>query len=261
MSSTEHGANGRKPSRSDFEGRIALVTGSNRGIGRSLAEGLLDRGAKKVYAAARDLASLDSLVREYGDRVVPLAVDVTDCGAVCGAAERAGDVDLLVNNAGVAVGGDVLASSTLDAARTELEVNYFGVLNATQEFAPVLGRNGGGAVVNIVSVAGFANFPMFATYSVSKAAAHSLTQATWNALAGQGTRVHGVYSGPVDTRMAEELSFDKASPQDVAEAVLDGVLRGDEYIYPDGMAREMGQAFEAAPLQVGAGVAQMAAGA
>jgi NAD(P)-dependent dehydrogenase (short-subunit alcohol dehydrogenase family) len=232
---------------STINASTAFVTGASRGIGRAISEALLERGVRKLYAGVRDPRSVDDLVERYGDRVVPLVLDVTDTAAVAAAAEAAGDTTLLVNNAGVALGGDLVSEGIVAAARQEMEVNYFAPLEILQRFAPILKRNGGGAVVNMSSIAGLSNFAMLATYSASKAAVHSLTQATRALLAAQKTAVFGVYPGPVDTDMAKGIDMDKTSPEQVAVAILDGVEAGVTDIYPDPFAEGFGQQFEDSP--------------
>lgn len=226
---------------------VAFVTGANRGIGAAIARAFLERGVRKVYAAARTPESLDGLVAEFGDRVVPIRLDVTDPEQVTAAAAAAGDVQILVNNAGVAGTPNVLLTdrAAADFERHEFEVNVFGLLAVTRAFAQVLETNGGGAIVNLSSVAGLVNFPMFQTYSASKAAVHSLTQALRIAL--QQTLVVGVYPGPIDTDMAEAIPFEKTSPAVVAAEVLDGIESGTEEVFPDYMSREMGSGFLADP--------------
>jgi len=226
---------------------VAFVTGANRGIGRAITEALLERGARKVYAAARKQEALADLSARYGDRVVLLELDVTDAAQVRSAVEKATDVELLINNAGVAVGGGLTDDGIIEAARAEMEVNYFAPLQLLQHFAPLLGANGGGAVANVASIAGLSNFPFYPTYSASKAAAHSLTQAARVLLAAQGTAVHGVYPGPVDTDMSKDIEMDKATPQDVANAILDGLEAGVADIFPDAFAVGFGQQFQASP--------------
>ena len=226
---------------------VAFVTGANRGIGRAITEALLERGIRKVYAAARNPATLTDLQEQYGERVVALELDVTAADQVKAAVEGADDVRLLVNNAGVALGGELGADDILEVARQEMEVNYFAPLHLVQRFAPILKRNGGGAIVNLSSIAGLSNFPFFPTYSASKAATHSLTQAARALLANQGTAVHGVYPGPVDTDMAKDIDMDKATPTEVANAILDGVESGVADIFPDSFAREFGRQFQASP--------------
>jgi NAD(P)-dependent dehydrogenase (short-subunit alcohol dehydrogenase family) len=222
---------------------VALVTGANRGIGRALTQALLERGAAKVYAAARDPETL----AELGDRVVPLRLDVTDARQVA-AAVRHTDVELLINNAGYVQPIDLTDDAIVDAARAEMEVNYFGVLRLVHGFADTLAQHGG-MLVNIGSVAGLSNVPLQPTYSASKAAQHSLTQAARALLAARGVTVHGVYPGPVDTDMAKDLppQFVKTAPEIVAKAVLDGLESGDEDIFPDPFALALGEQFQASP--------------
>ncbi len=242
-----------------IEGRVALVTGANRGIGRALAEALLTRGAKKVYAAARQPQAIDD------ERWIPLRLDVTDGNQIRAAAEVAADVELVFNNAGVCFAQGLEGPAVLEQARREMEVNYFGPLQLLQRLAPTLARNGGGAVINVGSAGGLANVPFFSTYSASKAALHSLTQAARILLAAQGTSVFGVYAGPVDTDMVRDLALPKTAPRDVAFAIVAGIEAGHEDIYPDPYAVEFGRQFgsspKAAEQQAAAMIAAMAAGA
>lgn len=217
---------------------VALVTGANRGIGRALAEELLAAGAAKVYAAARNPDGLAELVKASGGRVVAVALDVTKPDQVAAAAKN-GDVTLLVNNAGVAHFAGLISADGTDIARKEMETNYFGVLNMVRAFAPVLAKNGGGAIVNLASIASHVNFPPLGSYSASKAAVHSLTQGIRAELAAQGTQVTGVYPGPVDTDMAADIDAEKASPRDVAKAILAAVEGNEEDVFPDPVAVEM----------------------
>ncbi len=218
---------------------IALVTGANRGIGRAFVDALLNMGAKKIYATARDITALAELKAAEGERIVPVQLDVTRPEMINAAAKKAGDVTLLINNAGVAMFAGLIAAGGLEAARAEMEVNYFGPLNMTRAFAPILAANGGGGVVNLCSIASYVNFPVLGSYSASKAAVHSLTQAVRAELAAQATQVTGVYPGPVDTEMAENLPMDKTPPWEVAEAVLAAVEAGEEDVYPDAMSVEI----------------------
>ena len=239
-----------------IEGAVALVTGANRGIGRALTDALLTRGVRKVYAAARNPEALGA-VRD--ERLVSLRLDVTDADQIRAAGEAASDVELVFNNAGVALATGIADSAVLGQARREMEVNFFGPLQLLQRLAPSLARNGGGAVVNIGSAAGLTNIPFFPTYSASKAALHSLTQAARNLLGAQGTSVFGVYAGPVDTDMVRELALPKASPRDVAFAILDGIEAGQEDILPDPYAVEFGRLFGSSPKASERQVAAMAA--
>jgi NAD(P)-dependent dehydrogenase (short-subunit alcohol dehydrogenase family) len=244
-----------------IEGTIALVTGANRGLGRALTEALLSRGVKKIYAAARNPIALGAL---RDARLVPLQLDVTDAGEVRAAGAAASDVALVFNNAGVVLNAEIAGATVIDQARREMEVNYFGALQILQQFAAILANNGGGALVNIGSAAGLTNIPLFPTYSASKAALHSLTQAARVLLGAQGTSVFGVYPGPVDTDMVRELAMPKASARDVAFAILDGLETGQEDIFPDSFAQDFALQFASSPKaserQVAAMVAALAAG-
>ncbi len=227
-----------------LRGTVALVTGANRGLGKALTEALLARGAKKVYAAARDPRAAPD---RFDDRIVPLRLDVTDADEVRAAMAAASDVEIVFSNAGLALGAALLGPSAVDQAQREMAVNYFGPLRLLQRAAPTLARNGGGAFVFIGSVAGLTNVPFMPTYAASKAALHSLTQAARILLAGRRTSVVGVYPGPIDTDMSRALAIPKAAPRDVAVAILDGVEAGQEDIFPDPFAVEFGRSFEASP--------------
>ena len=224
---------------SRIEGKSVLVTGANRGIGRAFVEQLLLAGAAKVYATARNTEALNDLVAAGGGRVVPLALDVTKPETIEAVAAAHGDVALLINNAGVAAFEGIIDARSDAPARHEMETNYFGTFNMIRAFAPVLAANGGGAIVNLSSIAAHVNFPVLGSYSASKAAVHSLTQGVRAELAAQGTLVIGVYPGPVDTDMAASFPMDKIAPDAVARRVLEGVEAGEEDIYPDPMSGEM----------------------
>ncbi|WP_335975611.1 SDR family oxidoreductase [Streptomyces sp. CA2R106] len=197
----------------NINGATALVTGANRGIGRHLAAQLLERGAK-VYATARRPESVDL------DGVEVLALDISDPDAVTAAARAAGDVNLLVNNAGT--GGGALLGD-LEEVRAALDVNFWGTLSMARAFAPVLAANGGGAMVNMASSASWFVFPGSSAYAVSKAAVWSMTRALRQELAGQGTLVTSVHLGAADTDMMKGYDVPKMDPADVARITLDGV--------------------------------------
>ncbi|QNP74895.1 SDR family oxidoreductase [Streptomyces roseirectus] len=200
----------------DISGATALVTGANRGIGRHLAAQLVERGAK-VYATARRPETIDL------DGVEVLPLDITDPDAVAAAAHAAGDVDLLVNNAGI--GGGALLGD-LDGVRATMDVNFWGTLSVVRALAPVLARNGAGAVLNIASSASWFVFPGSSAYAVSKAAVWSMGNALRQELAGQGTLVTSVHLGAADTDMMKGHDVPKTAPADVARAALDGVAAG-----------------------------------
>jgi len=212
-----------------LEGKTVLVTGANRGIGRALAAEALARGATRVYAGTRQpLASPDA-------RLTPLMLDVTSTEQVQAAASQARSLDILINNAGIAV-PDLLADP--DVLARHLAVNLFGTYAVTQAFLPALTRSRG-AVINVLSVNALAPLPFIPSYSVSKAAAFSLTQSLRAFLAGSGVGVHAVLAGPVDTDMTrgfdvpEGFDVPMASPESVARAIFDGVDKGEEDIFPD----------------------------
>ncbi len=216
--------------------KVVLISGSNRGIGKSFAIQALEMGAKKVYACARDESTLAELVEKYGDKIVPLTLDVTNQDHIDAAAAAAGDVEILINNSGMGGGGPVVNNPNKDGQRMEMEVNYFGMMNMSSALAPILKANGGGAIVNILSVAALSSFAFAPGYSASKAAGRSLTQALRVELGAQNTLVAGVFPGPVDTDMAKNVPMDKVSPDSVAVHVYEELAKGSEDIYPDPFA-------------------------
>ena len=215
---------------------VVFVTGANRGIGRAIAEEAVARGARKVYAAARDPEAVKDMVDAHPDTVVAVKLDVTDAGQIENAVENAQDVQVLINNAGVAGYSGIVFGHDPESARREMETNYFGPLNVSRAFTPAVVRNGNGAIAVVISIGGLANFPMAATYSASKAAAHSMTQGMRGELASQDVAVFGIYPGPIDTDMAAGLDFDKESPENVAKRIFDGMAEGTEDITTDAMA-------------------------
>jgi len=212
-------------------GSVALVTGANRGLGQAYARELVSRGAAKVYGAARDPAT----VTEPG--VTPITLDVTDPERVARVAARCSDVSLLVNNAGVLKYSTFINAPNLDAARLEMETNYFGTLNMCRAFAPVLAANGGGAIVNMLSVSSFYTNPFDASYGASKAAAWSLTNCVRLELHYQGTLVIAVHASFIDTDMAALADVPKDSPESVAQQVFDAVEAGQVEVLADERSR------------------------
>jgi len=210
-----------------------LVTGANRGIGQALVEEALKRGAKRVYACTRQpLVHADK-------RVTPLILDVTNAAHIQRAVESVESLDILINNAGLALYDDLSDRAVLEQ---HLAVNLFGTYGVTQAFLPLLTRSRG-TIVNILSVATFAALPIIPSYSISKAAAFSLSQSLRALLAGRGVRVHAVLAGPVDTDMSRDLDIPKASPQSVARGIFDGVGKGEEDIFPDPVSESMAESW------------------
>jgi len=213
--------------------KAVLVTGANRGIGQALVEEALRRGAKRVYAGTRaPFTHLD-------ERVTPLTLDVTCAEQIQGAVERVESLDILINNAGLALFDDLSDRAALER---HLAVNLFGTYGVTQAFLPLLTRSHG-SIVNVLSVAAWAALPIVPAYSISKAAAFSLTQSLRALLAGRGVRVHAVLAGPVDTDMSRGFDAPKASPESVARAIFDGVEKGKEDIFPDLMSESIAESW------------------
>jgi NAD(P)-dependent dehydrogenase (short-subunit alcohol dehydrogenase family) len=222
----------------------ALVTGANRGIGSALVKALLDRRAARVYAGARNVASLEAVLALDRKRVIPLELDVLNRDQISALPERVPDLRLLINNAGVLDFGSAL-DIPLDAVDRNLAVNFYGPLLTARALASVVERNGGGAIVNLLTIVAIASMPALAGYNASKAAAWSLTQSLRASLASRGVAVHGVFPGPVDTDMAASIPLQKASPSDVANAILEGVVSGKEDIFPDPMSARVYEAWRA----------------
>ena len=218
----------------NIAGSAVLITGGNRGIGRALVEEALRRGAKRVYAGTRQ-----ALAHSDG-RVTPLTLDVTNAAQIQEAVEQVDALDLLINNAGVALFDDDLSDRTL--LERQLAINLFGPRDVTQAFLPLLTRSRG-AIVNHLSLAALAAVPFSPAYSISKAAAFSLTQSLRTLLVGRGVRVHAVLTGPVDTDMARGLDIPKASPESVAHAIFDGVEKEEEDIFPDPMSHSIAESW------------------
>jgi len=220
-----------------IENSVALVTGANRGIGRAFVDALLERGARRIYAAGRDLASLDAVVRLDPQRIRALELDVTRADDARAAAAQAKDVTLLINNAGALSLGR-LADIPVDAVRGDMETNFFGLLNVITPFVPILERNHG-SIVNILSLLSLASMPGVASYNASKAAGWSLTLSFRADLAKRGIRMHAVFPGAVDTEMARSFEIPKPPAIDVARTTLAGVAADQEDIYPDSMAQQV----------------------
>ena len=230
----------------DVQGKVALVTGANRGIGKAIVDSLTEHGANKVYAAVRTLESAQALVDAYGEKVVTIHIDLEKPDTITAAAEVAGDVELLVNNAGVLGTASPLAEDALKTFEYEMNINVFGLIRMAQAFAPILKANGGGALVQLNSVASMKCFSDFATYSASKAAAYSITQGLRDKLEEQGTLVISVHPGPIATDMTDGLGFDDIteSPTLVSEGIIEGLKLGEFHVFPDTLAKQIGEQYE-----------------
>lgn len=229
------------------QGKVALVSGANRGIGKAIVIELLENGVSKVYAGARNINSLDGLVAQYGERLVPVELDVTKQSTIDALATSVAGIDILVNNAGVFSIGKIFSDTAKSSLKENLDVNVWGVLNLTRAFENDLKKESETAVINISSLAGLGNMPMASTYSISKAAVHSLTQGTRAELADKNVLVIGVYPGPIDTDMAANIPMEKDSPENVAKAIVNALKEGNEDVFPDVMAKEAGKFYASNP--------------
>lgn len=228
----------------DISNKTALVTGANRGIGKAIVSCFLQHDAKKIYAGVRSLDKAAALVAEHGDRVVPIEIDYEKPASIIAAAKVASDVEVVVSNAGVLVGADVMAEDVIDQFQKELNINVYGLLRMAQAFAPVLKANGGGAFVQLNSIASLYSFPGKATYPASKAASYSFTQALRPAFAAQGTAILSVHPGPIDTDMAAESGLENTDPPSVvSEGIVAALKAGDFHLFPDRMAKDFEKAY------------------
>lgn len=205
----------------DFDGAAVLVTGANRGLGRAFTQELVKRGAK-VYGGARNPASV------VDEGVIPVQLDVTDDASVEAAAKELGDVSIVINNAGVTGTGE-----GVDSIKAEFEVNFYGLVRTTDAFAPILKANGGGTLVNVLSILSWLGYPAARGYAASKAAGWSFTKSTRDALREQGTSVLGVHVGYMDTDMAAHIEGPKVAPEDVVSQVLQAIQNGDDEVLAD----------------------------
>lgn len=219
----------------NFAGKTVLVTGANRGIGLALVKALLSRPVDKIYAAVRDASKLP----DFGDtRVIPLSLDITDRDQVAAASEAASDIDVLINNAGVAAFSSIL-DGPIELVERDMNTNYFGTLDVIRRFVPTLQGKTDAAIVNLVTIGAFSNFPVLGGYCASKSALFSMSQGIRTELAPKGIAVHTVNPGPIDTDMAREFPTEKADTDQTAENIVIGLENDQADIFPDAMGQQM----------------------
>ncbi|MDH2053222.1 SDR family oxidoreductase [Achromobacter marplatensis] len=225
----------------DLKNAVVLITGANRGLGLAFAREALARGARKVYAGARD----PSTVTLAGVEAIKL--DVTNSQDVAAAAAHASDVTLVINNAGIAAIGGFMAEGSIESAQRHLDTNLFGSLRVAQAFAPVLAANGGGALLNVLSIASWINGPLLGVYAMSKSAAWAMTNGLRNDLRAQKTQVLGLHMGFVDTDLTKGIDGPKSTPESIVSQAFDGLEAGAEEVLADDRTRQVKQGLSAEP--------------
>jgi NAD(P)-dependent dehydrogenase (short-subunit alcohol dehydrogenase family) len=230
----------------DIKDKTVLITGANRGIGKALLESFIGYGATKIYAAVRAPENASPLVEQHGDKVVPIHLDLADPRSISLAAQTAKDVQVVVNNAGVLTTCTPLDPDAVESLEYEMRINVYGLIHMAQAFAPVLKANGGGVFAQLNSVVSMKCFSGFATYSASKAASYSITQALAELLGEQGTIVLSVHPGPIATDMGDAAGLtDIAEPPSlVAESIVEALRIGDFHVFPDSMAKRIGSSYK-----------------
>lgn len=234
----------------DLRGKAVLVTGANRGLGKALVQCLAERGVSCIYAAARQLQDAQALVVMAPELITPLQLDITRAEDIAAVAAALNNLDVLINNAGIASGSGFLGADSLAIANAEMATNYFGCLSLTYALLPLLRQSRHAAVATVSSIAAISNCPTLGPYSASKAAVHSFVQGLRAELRKENILVQGVYPGPLDTRMTEGVEMAKAHPLDVANSVLTGLEEGSEDIFPDAFSTAMYQLFRQDPKQL-----------
>ncbi len=229
----------------DIKDKVVFITGANRGIGKVMVDSFLDYGVAKIYAAVRNLYSVAPLVEKYAEKIVPIYIDLGDPDSIKEAAGQAQDVDVVINNAGVLKVSTPLEEGAVDALKFEMDINVYGLINMVQAFAPILKDNGGGAFVQLNSIVSMKCFSNFTTYSASKAAAYSITQALRELLEAQGTKVLSVHPGPIATDMGDTAGLTAIAepPTLVPEGIIQALEAGEFHAFPDSMAKQIWGAY------------------
>ncbi len=240
-----------------LENAVALVTGANGGIGGHWIEGLENNGVSKIYACARNIQKLESIVSKNPKKIIAIEIDIADEQSITKAAAQCADVTLLINNAGITLNQGLIAGQDLSAARTEIEINYLGTLAMCRAFAPILKMNGGGAIVNMLTILAKVNLPANGCYCAAKAATFSMTQGVRAELANQGTLVIGVMPGTVDAGMSNNYPPPKVAPAEVVREALQAVVDGVEDVYPGEQAKQLAAQLLSNPKAAEKALAQM----
>lgn len=236
-----------------WQQRTILVTGANRGIGLALVDELIKRGAKRIYVTGRDAHAVQETARTRNNtetELIPLPLDVTSAADIASTNARIDQLDLLINNAGIALASGFIQDDSHTIAAQEMATHYFGPLNLTRALLPALRNSTQGAIINISSIAGISNMPVLGPYSAAKAALHSLTQGLRAELAQQGVFVQGVYPGPVATRLSAGYEAPKPQPAEVAKIILESFEQGIEDVFPDALSQHWYQIFTTSPKQL-----------
>jgi len=226
--------------------KTILVSGANRGIGKAIVAELLKHNVKKIYAAARKTSELPNFADA---RVQAIALDITDISQIKDAATKANDVEVLINNAGVLSFAGIITGEN-EMLQRDMDVNYFGTMNMVRSFVPVLSKNGGGAIANVISIVGLASMAGIGGYCASKAALFSATQAMRAELKSKNISVHGIFPGPIDTDMARGFEMEKASPESTAKNIVYGIISGNEDIFPDQMSSNLSELWAKNPKEL-----------
>lgn len=230
----------------DIKGKIVLITGANRGIGKVIVDLFIENGAAKVYAAVRTLDSASPLVEKYGNKVVPIHIDLGNPQSISTAAQEANDVEVVISNAGAFKSSSLFDSDTIDSLQFQIDINVYGLIRMVQAFAPILKANGGGAFIQLNSVVSMKCFSNFPTYCASKAASYSITQALRELLGEQGTIVLSVHPGPIATDMGDDAGLTEIAepPSLVGEEIIEALRVGNFHVFAGSMAKQMGSAYK-----------------